>query len=226
MIALILQARLDSVRLVGKCMLPLGGKPLIFRVMQALSGLKCDVKVLACPEDCVESFSPLAKEAEFELVIGPKEDVLSRYCIAIRRFKPDRIIRATGDNPFVFSDAAETLNEEALALGADYSGYSGLPYGAGVESVNSEALLRAEREAQSTYERENVCPYLYGHPELFRLHRPIAPRIWQGVDMRVTVDTEEDFQRAGTLFNALSGLSPIERSRGAAVIAAYRSCGL
>jgi spore coat polysaccharide biosynthesis protein SpsF len=186
----------------------------------------CKAKVLACPEDCVEAFSPLVKEAEFELVSGPKEDVLARYCLVIRRYKPDRIIRATGDNPFVFSDAAETLNEEALALGADYSGYFGLPYGAGVESVNPEALLRAEREAQSSYERENVCPYLYGHPELFRLHRPLAPRFWQGSDMRVTVDTEVDFQRADILFNMLSGLNPRERSRGAAVIAAYRSCGL
>ena len=226
MTALILQARLDSTRLIGKCMLPLGGRALIFRAMEALSNVNCDVKVLACPEDCIEPFGPLVEEVGFELVPGPKEDVLERYCVAIRRFNADRIIRATGDNPFVFGDAAETLNEEAAALGADYSGYSGLPYGAGVESVNSEALLRAEREAQSSYERENVCPYLYGHPELFRLHRPFAPRIWQGTTMRVTVDTEEDYKRATILFNALSDLSPKERSRGERVISAYRSCGL
>ena len=207
-------------------MLPLGGRPLIFRVMEALALVNCDVKVLACPEDCIEAFDPLAAEAGFELLCGPKEDVLARYCMAIRRFNADRIIRATGDNPFVFCDAAETLNEEALALGADYSGYFGLPYGAGVESVNSEALLQAEREAQSAYDRENVCPYLYSHPELFRLHRPYAPRCWQGSEMRVTVDTEEDFGRALILFAALSGLSPSERSRGLAVISAYRSCGL
>ena len=156
MTALILQARLDSNRLVGKCMLDLEGRPLIFRVMESLASVKCDVKVLACPEDCLEAFSPLAEEAEFELFCGPRDDVLNRYCMVIRRFNPDRIIRATGDNPFVFSDAADTLNEEALALQVDYAGYYGLPYGAGIESVNSEALLRAEREAQSAYDRENV----------------------------------------------------------------------
>ena len=222
MTALVLQARLDSTRLEGKCLLPLGGRPLIFRVMEALAGVHCDTKVLACPEDCVEPFGPLAEEAGFELIPGSKDDVLARYCLVIRRLNADRVIRATGDNPFVFSDAAQTLNEEAAALGADYSGYYGLPYGAGVESVNAGALLRAEREAQTTYERENVCPYLYGHPELFRLHRPYAPRCWQGSEMRVTVDTEEDYRRACTLFNALAGLTPSERSRGAAVIAAYK----
>ena len=226
MTVLIVQARLDSKRLAEKCLLSLGGRPLIFRVMEALASVNCDAKVLACPEDCIEAFSPLAEEAGFELIPGPKEDVLARYCLVIRRFHADRVIRATGDNPFVFTDAAETLNEEAIALGADYSAYSGLPYGSAVESIHSEALFRAEQEAQSVYERENVCPYLYSHPEFFRLHRPFAPRRWQGADMRVTVDTEEDFRRACTLFNALSSLSPSERNQGAVITAAYRSCNL
>ncbi|MDR1058057.1 MAG: spore coat protein, partial [Treponema sp.] len=53
---LIVQARLDSSRLPGKSLLPLGGKPLIFRVMEALSSLPCGTRVLACPEDCASSF--------------------------------------------------------------------------------------------------------------------------------------------------------------------------
>jgi spore coat polysaccharide biosynthesis protein SpsF len=224
--ALILQARLDSSRLPQKSLLPLGGKPLIFRVMEALGSVNCEAKVLACPEDCASAFSPLAEEAGFCLVAGPKEDVLARYCLAIRRFNPDRIIRATGDNPFVFADAADFLNAEAAALGAGYAGYSGLPYGAGVESVDAEALLRAEREASSPFEREHVCPYLYNHPDVFRLHRPLAPLRWQGPDMRVTVDTAEDFKRAEQLFGALSAHPLAERNRGETVIAAYRSLGL
>ncbi|MCL2832085.1 MAG: NTP transferase domain-containing protein [Treponema sp.] len=222
MTVLILQARLDSVRLPRKCLLPLGGRPLLFRAMEVLATVNCDIKVLACPDDCVEPFGPLAKEAGFETVSGPKDDVLARYCNVIRKFSADRIIRATGDNPFVFSDAAEFLNQEACGLGADYSGYTGLPYGAGVESVNAAALLRAEREAASVYERENVCPYLYGHPELFRLHRPMAPLNWQGFDMRVTVDTQEDYQRAQKLFEAVKDYPPKERGRGEVIIEMYK----
>jgi spore coat polysaccharide biosynthesis protein SpsF len=130
--------------------------------------------------------------------------VLARFCIAIRQFNIDRIIRATADNPFVFADAAEALNREAVALNADYAGYAALPYGAGVESVNGEALLRAEREAEAPSEREHVCPYLYNHPDLFLLHRPLAPRPWQGPRSRVTVDTREDYEKAEILYQALS----------------------
>jgi spore coat polysaccharide biosynthesis protein SpsF len=191
--------------------------------MEALKGIRTGLHILACPEDCVSAFGPLAEEAGFELVPGPGEDVLRRYCIAIRRFKPDRVIRATGDNPFVFVDAAEALSGEGERLGADYAGYQGLPYGAGVESVSAEALLRAEREARTDSEREHVCPYLYTHPELFLLHRPLAPPEWQGPSLRVTVDTEADYRRAEKLFRALSETVPEEqRRRGRAVIEACR----
>ena len=149
-----------------------------------------------------------------------------RYCIAIRYCNADRIIRATGDNPFVFSDAASIINNEAVELGVDYAGYPGLPYGAGVEAVNAEALLRAEKDAVTAYDRENVCPYLYGNPKIFRLHLPYAPVRWQGRDMRVTVDTEEDYERAQTLYAALADFPLAERSRGETVIKAYRSCKL
>jgi spore coat polysaccharide biosynthesis protein SpsF len=192
--------------------------------MEALKTVPCGCRILACPPDCASAFAALAEEAGFKLAVGPKEDVLARYCLAIRRFAPDRIIRATGDNPFVFADAAIRLNEEAGALNADYAGYSGMPYGAGVESVKSEALLRAEREARSPTEREHVCPYLYNHPEVFLLHRPLAPLIWQGPDIRLTVDTPEDYKQAELLYTGLpAGASAGERYRGEAVIRSARA---
>jgi spore coat polysaccharide biosynthesis protein SpsF len=95
-----------------------------------------------------------------------------------------------------------------------------------VESVNAEALLRAEREASSPFEREHVCPYLYNHPEVFRLHRPLAPIRWQGPKLRVTVDTPEDYKRAEQLYKVLAALPPAERNRGESIIAAYRNIGL
>jgi spore coat polysaccharide biosynthesis protein SpsF len=204
MTALILQGRLNSTRLPQKSLLPLEGEPLIFRVMEALNAVPCDIRILACPESCAAPFGPLAEKAGFVIHTGSDEDVLARYCAAIRRYSPDRVIRATGDNPFVFADAAKTLAEEAAAVGADYAGYTGLPLGAGVEVVNAEALLRAEKESTTREDREHVCPYLYGHGELFLLHRPLAPPPWQAPRLRLTVDTLEDYHRAQKLYRRLS----------------------
>jgi spore coat polysaccharide biosynthesis protein SpsF len=223
MTALILQGRLDSTRLPGKTLLDLEGKPLILRVMEALKRIPCDMRVLACPEDSLASFGPLAEAAGFELVSGPKEDVLSRYCNVIRRFSPDWVIRATADNPLVFTDAAEAIHREALSLKADYAAYSGLPYGAGVEAVAAGALLRAEREASPGPEREHVCPYLYGHPEFFRLHRPLAPLAWQDPAIRITVDTGEDYERAKILYRTLSQSAGTDEPwKAETIIALYR----
>jgi spore coat polysaccharide biosynthesis protein SpsF len=223
MTAVILQARLDSSRLPRKALLPLEGRPLIFRVMEALKRLPAGIHILACPEDSVPDFKAPAEQAEFELFPGSKDDVLGRYCGAIRRFQVDFLIRATGDNPFVFIDAAEAINREGLEHGAAYAGYYGLPHGAGVEAVAAEALLRAEREAVLASEREHVCPYLYNHGELFRIHRPLAPALWQGLSLRVTVDTQEDYERAQLLSAALSRTcTGDERYQGAAIIDAYQ----
>jgi spore coat polysaccharide biosynthesis protein SpsF len=187
--------------------------------MEALNRVPAELRVLACPEDCVSFFAPLAAEAGFEISAGPKEDVLARFCLAIRRFNITHLIRATGDNPFVFADAAAAIAAEALALDADYAGYAGLPEGAGVETVNATALLRAEAEAVLSHEREHVCPFLYGHPELFSLHRPLAPARWRN-PLRLTVDTSEDYERAKLLYAALSLSAPGEaRCRGSDIIA-------
>jgi spore coat polysaccharide biosynthesis protein SpsF len=220
-VGIVLQARLDSSRLPEKALRDLHGKPMLLRVMEALNHVLADTRILACPEECLAPFKPLAEKAGFELCPGPKDDVLSRYCVAIWAFKLDRVIRATGDNPFVFADAADVLNAEAGALNADYAGYTGLPYGAGIESVKSEALLRAEKEAEDGQMREHVCPYLYGHPELFTLHRPLAPLAWQGPDIRLTVDTEEDLKRAELLYDALSRNSR-NRHAGTEINRVYR----
>jgi spore coat polysaccharide biosynthesis protein SpsF len=189
--------------------------------MEALKRIRADLHVLACAGDCAESFAGLAEEAGFVLFPGPREDVLARYCMAIRHFHIDRLIRATGDNPFVFADAAWALNAEASFLKADYAGYGGLPCGAGVESVSAEALLRAGAGAESPFDREHVCPYLYRHDDMFLLHRPLAPVPWRAPALRVTVDTAADFREAQALYEKLSvGGCGEGRYQGRTIIAA------
>jgi spore coat polysaccharide biosynthesis protein SpsF len=221
MTALILQGRLDSTRLPGKALLPLGERPMICRVMEALKTVAVDAHILACPEDCRDAFEPLAASAGFVLATGPKEDVLSRYCIAIRQSRADWVIRATGDNPFVFADAASALLREGRSRGADYAAYGDLPHGAGVEMVRSAALLRAEAEAALPAEREHVCPYLYNHEELFSLHRPPAPPRWRRPEIRLTVDTAEDYGRAQQLYRELALLPQEIRFSGENIIAVF-----
>ncbi|MCL2719861.1 MAG: spore coat protein [Treponema sp.] len=219
MTAIILQARIDSTRLPGKALLLLDGKPLIFHVMQALNNVPSDFKILACPEDSLTAFEPITKDCGFEIHGGPKEDVLERFCQVIKKYNLKRIIRATGDNPFVFADAAIQLNNEAISINADYAGYTELPYGAGIESVNAASLILANEKSLDLFDHEHVCPFLYNNPQIFNIYRSPSPLLWRYPDIRITIDTQEDFDRAVLLYNALKN-NPL-RHNGSTIIDMY-----
>jgi spore coat polysaccharide biosynthesis protein SpsF len=219
MTAIVLQARMGSTRLAGKALLPLGGTTLVEQAMSRLALVEADARVLATDEASAEALSQAARRSGFEFLVGPAEDVLGRYCLAIRRYGADLVVRATGDNPLVSHELASMLLARRAFRPSDYSGYQGMPTGMGVEVVAAEALLRAEAEAASPKEREHVCPYLYGHPELFRVDRSEAPSEYLLPGSSVTVDRREDYEAVLRIYGALYDGRPIP---SAAVIAYLR----
>jgi spore coat polysaccharide biosynthesis protein SpsF len=209
MTAVVMQARMGSTRLPGKSLLPLGGSTLVEQAMARLALVPADVRVLATDEASAAALEPAARRGGFELLVGPAEDVLARYCLAIRRFGIDLVVRATGDNPLVSQELASLLLERRAAHPSDYAGFLGMPLGMGVELVGAEALLRAEAEARGPEEREHVCPYLYGSPELFRVDRPDAPSEYRMSGASVTVDTVADYEAVLRIYGVLYDGSPI-----------------
>jgi spore coat polysaccharide biosynthesis protein SpsF len=208
-IAIVLQARLGSTRLPGKVLLPLGGSTVVEQAMSRLSLVPADLRVLATDEASAAGLEPAARRCGFELLVGPAEDVLARYCLAIRRYGIDILLRATGDNPLVSFELASSLLVRRAAFPSDYAGYLGMPTGMGVELVAAEALLRAEAEARKSPEREHVCPYLYGHPELFRIDRPEAGAAYLIPGASVSVDTETDYDAVLRIYGALYDGRPL-----------------
>jgi spore coat polysaccharide biosynthesis protein SpsF len=209
MTGIVLQARMGSTRLPGKALLPLGGATLSAQVMRRLSALKADVRVLATDEASAARLGPIAEREGFELLVGPAEDVLARYCMAIRRFDLDLVIRATGDNPLVSAELAVLLVELRETQDPDYAGMIGMPVGMGVEVVLASVLLEAEAEASSPEEREHVCPFILGHADRFSVYRPRCPAEYRLPGARVTVDTMADYERILRIYGALYDGRPI-----------------
>lgn len=195
--------RLDSRRLPGKALLAIGGTTLAGLVMRRLRGIMADEYVLATDADGARALALLAAESGFSVFAGPKDDVLSRFAMVAEAYGLGRVVRATGDNPFVSPPLASLAIQAADASGADYVGLVGMPVGMGVEVVRAEALLEAAGRATSDYDREHVCPYLYGHPDSFSILRPQCPAAYLLPEARVTVDTGEDFRRVAAIVEAL-----------------------
>lgn len=192
--AVFLQVRLNSSRLPGKALMLLEKIPLVEWCMRRLKAADAQEFVLLTCERDAEQLRSSALRCGFTLFTGSEDDVLNRFASAVLYFKPDMILRATGDNPFVSPFLANETIRLAASARADYAVLKNIPVGSSVEAVAAEALLKAAVRAEDAYEHEHVTPYLYRHPEIFRVVSGEAPSGYRS-PLSVTVDTEDDFRR-------------------------------
>jgi spore coat polysaccharide biosynthesis protein SpsF len=178
--------------------------------LRALRRVEAGVHAVLTEPGSAPALEPLAAAEGFALFAGPEEDVLERFCLAARHFRVDRVVRATGDNPLVSARQVEALLELHRASGWDLSHFLGLPLGAGVEVVETEALETANRTSSDAYEHEHITTFLYRHPERFRIAEPACPADWRCPEAQVTLDTREDYERLQRIFRELYRGEPIE----------------
>ncbi len=207
-IAVIVQCRLSSTRLPQKALKILGSKECLCWTLDAMKKVKAARHFLACDYDSQKDLEPLAKKCGWELFAGDRDDVLGRFCSLVKSRFPecDLIVRATGDNPFLFWEAAQEsiLDFEKNHFEADYFTYSGLPHGSGVELFKAASIIRAQSLTDSPYDKEHVGPALYGHPENFVSVFKRAPDEFFAPELRTTIDTFADYKRAVRLQDFLS----------------------
>jgi spore coat polysaccharide biosynthesis protein SpsF len=209
-LGIFIQVRLGSTRLRAKALLPLHGATIIQHVMRSMSRVPSEVRALVTEAHSAPSLAPLAREEGFLVFVGPEDDVLERFCMASREYAVDQVMRVTGDNPLTSPDLARRILGVHLESGSDLSHYLGIPWGSGVEVVRSESLYLAEKEARDPAEREHVTMFLYRHRDRFRINEPDAPPGLKFPDARVTVDTQEDYERVQQIFRDLYKSEPIE----------------
>lgn len=208
--AVFMQVRLSSTRLPRKAVLSFHGKTTIEHAMDSLRRVPVDVHALLTDEASLPELKPFASRYGFQCFAGDPDDVLARYSTAASHFEIDRFFRATGDNPLVSWRLAMALEEKHEAHCADFSGFLGPPLGTGVELVEARAIHEAAAEAEDPYEREHVCPFIYRRPERFRVFRPWADDDVLLPDVRVTLDTDADFEFLNHLYDELYHGEPIE----------------
>lgn len=203
----VVQARTGSVRLPGKVLADLGGRPLLAFMLRRLRELDVDDVVVATsdrPAD--DAVAELARAEGAAVVRGPEEDVLARFALALDAHPADALVRLTADCPLVDPEVVE----EAVGLwdesGADYVSNTlvrTFPDGLDVEVVAAAALRAAAAEATDPVEREHVTPFVYRRPDRFRLRslrhdEPLG-------DLRWTVDTDGDLAYVRGLVERLGG---------------------
>lgn len=197
---IILQARMGSVRFPGKILRPLGNKKLLLeQIVDRLSSLQHEADLVIATstqlkDDETELF---CKQRSIKCFRGSEEDVLSRYyeCALYYGFK--QIIRLTGDNPFVDVEELDNLIGLHLTENAEYShSFNSLPVGTGAEIMTFSTLKRCFTEGANANHREHINEYIQENPSLFLIKTLAVKSEKNRPEVRLTVDTEDDYKRA------------------------------
>ena len=208
----IVQARMGSTRLPGKVLADVGPGTMLSCVVGRLRRAATVDRIVVATTTAVRD-QPVADHASTlgaGVARGDEQDVLARYHAAAEAAHADAIIRITADCPLVDPEIVDRVVEAFTdAAPVDFAANTlrrTYPAGLDVEVITRDALERAWREARRPYERVHVCPYIYEHPEQFRLLSVAGDEDYSW--MRWVVDTPEDlaFVRAvyGRLGNDLA----------------------
>ncbi|MBF0171401.1 MAG: glycosyltransferase family protein [Nitrospinae bacterium] len=202
----IVQARAGSSRLPGKIGAPIGDRSLLAWVVTRLREARRVGRIVVATtvEPADDATVAEATALGVDHYRGPVEDVLARFAGALAAFPDATFCRITADNPLLDPGALDLLIEAHIAGRGDHTGVAGtVPLGATAEVVSASALMTAHRESVDPPCREHVTPYLYTHPERFRLIRIAPPPPLVGRSDRLTIDTEEDLRFMRTLYDRL-----------------------
>lgn len=194
-ISAIVQARIGSTRLPGKVMMEIGGKPMLWYSVKRLQAVKSVDNVIVATttekrDDVIYNF---CKEHNIECYRGSENDVLDRYYQTAKKIKSDIILRVTSDCPLIDPEIVEMALQEFLKNKFNYirTGKS-WPNGVGtVEILDFKTLEYVWRNAKEPGEREHVTPYIYTHPEKFKIQVIECGKNYEGVVL--SVDTKPQF---------------------------------
>jgi spore coat polysaccharide biosynthesis protein SpsF len=200
------QARMGSTRLPGKVLMRIHGQSILERAIRRLWASPAIDEVAVLTTHLREDDVVVAEARRLNVRFhrGPEQDVLTRFYEAAEKFQPDIVIRATADNPLIEIGSIDRIVEALCSKGLDWCMEKDLPYGAATEALTAEALARVHFKAGESHHREHVTLYIKEHPEEFRQLLLFPPDFLRCPQVRITVDTPEDF----LFMDRLIGLLP------------------
>jgi len=207
-IVAIIQARMGSSRLPGKVLMDLGGEMVLGRVVRRLQRSRHISKIVVATTTVPADEVIVAECDRLEVLCfrGSEHDVLDRYYQAARANAADAVVRITSDCPLIDPELVDETVEVFRDKHADYASNvfpRTYPRGLDTEVFSFDALDRAWREAREAHQREHVTPYLYEHPQIFKLASLSGAADYSRY--RWTLDTREDLELLRAIYSRFDG---------------------
>jgi spore coat polysaccharide biosynthesis protein SpsF len=208
-----IEARMRSTRLPGKVLRPILGRPMLALMIERLQRIRQvdDIVVATTDNPTDDAIADLACQAGVKSFRGSEQDVLNRVLEAARSVRADLIVETTGDCPLIDPGVIDQLIATFKCNSVDYCSNvlsRTYPRGMDAQVFPVVALTQVAQLTQDPTDHEHVSLYIYEHPERFRLLNiasGLAPEI---ADLRLTVDTPEDFDLVSCVFESLYPANP------------------
>lgn len=210
-ILIVIQARTGSSRLPGKILLPLAGKPLLFRMYERILAAKVnkDVVIATTNEKEDDEVEKLCGDYGMKCFRGHETDLLDRHYKAALAFGADHVAKIPSDCPLICPNVIDRVANYYFDNEDKFDFVSNLhpatyPDGFDVEIMPSSILEDAWKNATKDFEREHTTPFIWEHPERFR----IGNVEWEtGLDFsmthRMTIDYPEDYEFISAVYDKL-----------------------
>lgn len=204
MTGIVIQARMGSTRLPGKVLMPVGDRNILEHILERISLLNKEVFTVIATSKAQNSNSieKFCKEHNTECLRGSETNVLERYYEVAVKYNLNNIVRLTADNPFYDIEELDALIDEHIDKQYDYTdSYSVLPIGVGAAIFSFDALKKVYEKSSLPHHFEHVDEYLLENKSDFKTGVLLAKADKCYPNVRLTIDTKEDYKRACYIAN-------------------------
>jgi len=176
-------------------------------VVERLKNAKLVDKIIIAtttnPED--DALEEFAHYHNILVYRGSSEDVLNRFLLAAQAFEVDTVVRICADSPLIDPITIDELirlqkKEKADVVSIEASKTSLLD---GFEVITTHSLEWMNAQKLKAYHREHVSVYAKEHPKKAKVVYYEPPKELCYTDIRITVDTPEDFHFMQEVYNWL-----------------------
>lgn len=196
----IIQGRMTSERYPGKMLAPFLGQPVFAHLVKRIRASKINPKIiLATSKNYTDD--PLviyAKYLGIEVVRGSHEDVLSRFILALNKFKCEAFFRVCGDSPLLLTSLIDKASSIYSNSKSEYDLVTNVfprtfPVGMSIELIKTRTFIETEKKIVNKKDREHITQYFYNKEKEFKIYNIKCSRILD-LNLRLALDKPSDLK--------------------------------
>jgi len=204
----IIQARMGSMRLPGKVLMSINGKPVLEYVIQFLKFSKLLDQIIVAttnlPQD--NEIEKLCKKLNIECYRGSVDNVLERYYECARLYHGDLIVRITADDPLIDATIVDQVIQICKDTKCDFASTAitpKFPFGYFIESLTFSTLKKLYLTQNDPLSKEHVTYFIKQNIQLFNVKEISPSEKLARPQYRLTIDYKEDFHLMSKIFKKL-----------------------